>query len=81
MRINVVAPRENGKTFRLHLPVPLFMAGWSFIWKHLPPESRQYAQIAPDLVRAMRQYKRQNGSWNLVEVETADKRTKVFIRV
>ncbi len=81
MRIKVVTPRENGKVFRLRLPVPLFLAGWSFIWKHLPPQSRQYAAIAPQLVRAMRQYKRTYGSWNLVEVETADKSTNVVIRV
>ncbi len=82
MRINVIAPREDGrKDFHLNLPVPLFMAGWSFIWKHLPKESRQYADIAPQLVKALRQYKRENGSWNLVEVHTADGRTRVTIRV
>ena len=81
MRINVVAPRENGKVFRLRLPVPLFLASWSFIWKHLPPESIQFADVAPQLVKALRQYKRTYGSWNLVEVETADNRTKVVIRV
>lgn len=81
MRIKVVAPREDsGKSFRLFLPVPLGIASWSFIWRFLPEQSRIYAPIAKDLVRALRQYKRENGSWNLVEVNTTDG-TRINIRV
>ena len=81
MRISVVAPREDSdKCFRLFLPVPLGIAGWSFIWRFLPEQSRMYAPIAKELVRALRQYKRENGSWNLVEVNTTDG-TQISIRV
>lgn len=81
MRISVVAPREDSdKCFRLFLPVPLGIAGWSFIWRFLPEQSRMYTPIAKELVRALRQYKRENGSWNLVEVNTTDG-TRISIRV
>ena len=81
MRISVVAPRdESQKNFRLFLPVPLWIARWHFIWRFLPEESQKYAPIAKDLVRAMREYKRANGSWNLIEVDSTDG-TRVRIRV
>ena len=82
MRICINAPKGDGEgRFRLYLPIPLWMARFSFIWKHLPEPSRQYAAIAPELVKALRQYKRENGSWNLVEVHTADGEANVVIRV
>ena len=82
MRIRVVAPRENtDKTFRLFLPVPLGIARWRFIWRFLPEGARLYAPVADKLVRALKQYKRENGSWNLVEVNTADGKTRVEIKV
>lgn len=81
MRISVVAPREDSdKRFRLFLPVPLWIARWRFIWKFLPEPSRQYEPVAKELVRALKQYKRENGSWDLVEVNTTDG-TRVRIRV
>ena len=82
MRISICAPKEGkpGK-FRLFLPVPLWVARFRFVWKHLPEESRQYAVIAPELVKAMRKYKRENGSWDLVAVDTADGQTHIRIRI
>ncbi len=82
MRIRVIAPREDtGKTFRLFLPVPLGIARWRFIWRFLPQEARQFAPFAAELVRALKQYKREHGSWNLVEVNRADGRTRVEIKI
>ena len=81
MRIRISAPKDNGKRFHLYLPVPLFVARWGFIWKHLPEPSRQYAPVASKVVSALKEYKRQNGSWNLVEVQTADGSTTVEIKV
>ena len=83
MRITINAPREDkpGRRFRLYLPVPLSLLGWRFIWKHLPEQSRMYAPIASDLVRALKEYRRKYGSWNLVEVHTADDDTHVRIRI
>ena len=42
---------------------------------------REDKPIAADLVKAMKEFKRENGSWNLVEVDTADGSTHVLIRV
>jgi len=82
MRIRICAPRENGKgNFRLFLPVPLGIAKWRFIWNHLPAEQRIWADLAPALVDAIRQYKRENGSWDLVEVHCPKDNTHVTIRV
>lgn len=82
MRIRICAPRENGKgNFRLLLPVPLGIAKWNFIWKHVPEEQRIYAGMASQLVKALKQYKRENGSWNLVEVHRAEDNTHVTIRI
>ena len=82
MKIRIRAPRENGKgNFRLFLPVPLGLAKCRFIWKHLPQEQRFWADIAPHVVEALKQYKRENGSWNLVEVHSADDGTDVVIRI
>ena len=82
MRRSICAPKEDKPgNFRLNLPVPLWAARFRFIWKFLPEESRKYEPIAMDLVRALRTYKRENGSWNLVEVDTADGSTHVRIRV
>ena len=82
MRIRVVAPgKDEGKQFRLFLPVPLGIARWRFIWRFLPQETRQFAPFAAELVRALKQYKRENGSWNLVEVNRADGKTRVEIRI
>ena len=82
MRIRVIAPREDPeKQFRLFLPVPLGIARWRLIWRFLPEEARLYAPVAAELVRALKQYKRENGSWNLVEVNTADGNTRVEIKV
>ncbi len=82
MRIRVIAPREDtGKTFRFYLPVPLGIARWRFIWRFLPEEARRYAPVAAELVRALKQYKREHGSWNLVEVNRADGKTRVEIRI
>ena len=82
MRITISAPKESGKgRFNLNLAFPLALVGWRFIWKHLPQESRQYAVIAPQMAKALCEYKRENGSWNLVEVQTADGEAKVLIRV
>lgn len=82
MRISIRAPRENGKgTFRLFLPVPLWIARCGFIWKYLPEEQRYWAGMARELVRALKEYKRQNGSWNLVEVQRAEDNTHVTIRI
>lgn len=82
MRIRIIAPREDKPgNFRLNLPVPLWVARLRFIWKFLPEESRKYEPIAADLVKAMKKFKRENGSWNLVEVDTADGSTHVLIRV
>ena len=82
MRIRICAPRENKPgNFRLNLPVPLWIARFSFIWKHLPAESRKFEPIAAELVKALKDFKRENGSWNLVEVDKADGSTHVMIRV
>jgi hypothetical protein len=82
MRIRVIAPREDPeKQFRLFLPVPLGIARWRFIWRFLPEEARLYAPVAAELVRALKQYKREYGSWNLVEVKTADGKTHVEIKI
>ena len=82
MRIRVVASREEaGRQFRLCLPVPLGIARWRFIWRFLPEEAGRYAPAAAKLVRALKQYKRENGSWNLVEVNAADGNTRVEIKV
>ena len=82
MRIRVIAPREDtDKQFRLFLPVPLGIARWRFIWRFLPEEARRYAPVAAELVRALKQYKREHGSWNLVEVNRADGKTRVEIKV
>lgn len=82
MRIRVIAPREDtDKQFRLFLPVPIGIVRWRFIWRFLPEEARRYAPVAAELVRALKQYKRENGSWNLVEVNRADGKTRVEIKV
>ena len=82
MRIQISAPKDSGNgRFNLNFAFPLALLRWRFVWKHLPEGSRQYAVIAPQMMRALRQYKKENGSWNLVEVQTADKETRVLIRV
>ena len=40
-----------------------------------------YAPIASELVKALKEYRRRYGSWNLVEVHTADDDTHVTIRI
>lgn len=79
MRISIDAPRDNDKRFRLFLPVPLWIARLRFIWRFLPEESRQYAPVAAELVRVLKMYKRENGSWNLIEVDSRD--THMEIRI
>ena len=81
MRISIDAPKENNGRFRLNLPVPLWICRFGFIWKHLPKESQQFAPIASEVVKALKDYKKENGSWNLVEVQTADNETQVLVRV
>ena len=82
MRIRVIAPREDPeKQFRLCRPGPLGIARWRVIWRFLPEEARLYAPVAAELVRALKQYKREYGSWNLVEVKTADGKTHVEIKI
>lgn len=80
MTIRVDTPKENGNgRFRLFLPVPLGLLSTRFALNFIPREYRQYSGAAHALVRALKEYKRLNGSWNLVEVESGD--THVLIRI
>jgi len=79
MIVKINAPRDNGKRIRLFFPVPLWLARMKFIWKFVPPEGRQYAEMAPEMIRALQDYKRMYGPWNLVEVDSKD--AHVLIRI
>jgi len=82
MKILIKAPRDNGKGyFRLALAVPLGIAKWKFIWRHLPDEARMYADIAGKAVDALREYRRKYGHWDLVDVYQQDDGTRVLIRI
>ena len=82
MRVSIRAPRENRKGyFRLNLWVPLGIAGWRFIWRFVPEEAKPYTAITAEVVRALKEFKRENGPWNLVEVDSPDNNTHVVIRV
>ncbi len=80
MTIKINAPKDDGeKRIKLFLPVPLGLLNIRFIWKYLPPEQRQYQAIARDIVKALKEFKKENGPWNLVEVDAED--AKVLIRI
>ena len=79
MRICIDAPRDNNKRFRLFLPVPLWFARLRFIWRFLPEDIRMYEPAAKEIIRILKEYRRQNGSWNLVEVDSQD--THIRIRI
>ena len=82
MKIMINAPRESGKgRFRLALALPLGIAKWKFIWRHLPQEARMYEDVAAKAVQALRNYRRQYGHWDLVEVYQQDDGTRVRIRI
>ena len=73
MTIKINAKKDEGEgRIKLHFPVPLVLLNLGFVWNHLPPEQKQYKPIAKELVRALKEYKRQNGSWDLVNVQTAE---------
>lgn len=79
MRICIDAPRDNNKRFRLFLPVPLWFARFSFIWRIIPEDIRMYEPAAKEIIRILKEYRRQNGPWNLVEVDSKD--THIRIRI
>ena len=81
MIIKVNAPKEE-KEGRIHftIPVPLSLLQLKFIWRFLPEEQRIYQSMATELVKALKQYKRENGSWILVEVHSHDD-ANVLIRI
>ena len=82
MKILIKTPRDNGKGyFRMALVVPLGIAKWNFIWRHLPDEARMYAGIAGKAVDALREYRRKYGHWDLVDVYQQDDGTRVLIRI
>ena len=73
MTIKINAKKDEGEgRIKLHFPVPLVLLNLGFVWNHLPPEQKKYKPIAKELVRALKEYKRQNGSWDLVNVQTAE---------
>ncbi len=73
MRISINVPKEDSDgRFRMFLPIPLGLLKMKFLWRHMPPEEQKYAAIAGELVKALRQYKRENGPWDLVEVHSHD---------
>ncbi len=72
IKVNVKRDDESGKRVRLSLPVPLSILKWRFIWRYVPEESRKYAQMAPQLADALQRYKKEYGSWDLVDVLTHD---------
>ncbi|MBR2281373.1 MAG: hypothetical protein IJ863_01985 [Spirochaetales bacterium] len=81
MRIRINEPKENGsRRFRLNLPVPLGLLNLPLTWRFLPPEQKQYQPIAKALVKALKEYRKENGSWNLVEVHTHDNQD-IIIRI
>ena len=82
MRITINAPRESGKgRFRLALALPLGIAKWKFIWRHLPEEARKYEDVASKSVQVLKDYRRQYGHWDLVDVYQQDDGTRVRIRI
>ena len=79
MRISIDAPKDDNKRFRLFLPVPLWFARFRFIWRILPEDIRMYEPAATEIIRILKEYKRQNGPWDLVEVDSKD--THIRIRI
>ncbi len=80
MTIRINAPKDDGeKRIKLFFPVPLALLNIPFIWRFLPAEQRQYQGIAGDIVKALKEFRRENGPWNLVEVDSED--AKVLIRI
>lgn len=81
MKIRVFSPKDDQKkAFRLYLPIPLGILKWRVIWKYAPEETKPYLEFANVLVDAMKEYKRANGGWDLVDISTSDG-TKVNIRI
>jgi len=73
MTIKINVPKEEGEgRMRFTLPVPLGLLNIPFIWRFLPPEQQKYQSMARELVKALKQFKKQNGSWNLVEVDSKE---------
>ncbi len=73
MTIKIDSRKDEGEgRFRLFLPVPLGLLNIPFVWRFLPPEQKQYQTIAGEIVKALRDFKKKNGSWDLVDVHSAD---------
>lgn len=74
----IVRSRELAIPIKLSLPTSLLK--WNVIWKFIirntDPDEReeliQYRQIVSECLEVLRQYVRENGHFNLVEVENED---------
>lgn len=63
---------EESKGRNIFFPVPLFVFKWRFVREQLSKELEGFETVVPLLIDALREYKRKNGHWTLVEVDTAD---------
>lgn len=82
MIIKFAIPSDSHKDriIKFSIPIPITLAGSKLLWKLVPKRIRKFAPCVKDAVKALKQFRRHNGRWNIIDVYSPDG-SHVVIRV
>lgn len=73
--------KVNAQNHRFSLWFPLSAIKWRFIWKNIDQENKEidYRKMTSKVYKELKKWKKENGSFTLVDVESKDAIVKITI--